>query len=78
MEKIRGRAETPGEKRAIIERLYAAWLIMPDLRLGQLLENAVPGSPALGSALYYCEDFELVDRLEKYCMDSKTKEIVEE
>lgn len=32
-----GRALTPEQKRAIIERLYTAWLKAPTLRLGQLI-----------------------------------------
>ena len=35
-----GRAETPEQKRAVIERILAAWLRMPDLRFGQLVSAA--------------------------------------
>lgn len=38
---IERRAETPEEKRAIIERLYTMWLRHPQLRLGQLIANSI-------------------------------------
>lgn len=38
-----GRAFTDSTKRAVIERIYAAWCRTPDLRLGQLIENASYG-----------------------------------
>lgn len=57
---IPGRAQTPGEKRAVVERLYAAWLAAPELRLGQLITNALlPGSGSATAALYYATDTEL-------------------
>jgi hypothetical protein len=48
-----GRAETPEQKRAIVERLLAAWLAKPTLRLGQMIDNA--GFRA-ATALFYVED----------------------
>ena len=36
------RAHSPEQKRAVVERLYEAWLREPELRLGQLLFNALP------------------------------------
>lgn len=59
MMKIEGRAYTEGEKRAVIERVFAAWIQTPHLRLGQLIGNAV-GDP------YYTEDDELARRLETF------------
>ena len=35
-----GRAVTPEAKRAIVDRILAAWLRMPDLRFGQLVTAA--------------------------------------
>lgn len=35
--KLEGRAYTPEEKRAIVERLLALWIEYPSLRLGQLI-----------------------------------------
>ena len=37
---IKGRAVSAKDKRLIIERLLAAWLEVPSLRLGQFLVNA--------------------------------------
>jgi hypothetical protein len=35
-----GRAVTPEQQRAVVDRLLAAWLRMPDLRFGQLVSAA--------------------------------------
>jgi hypothetical protein len=56
--RVPGRAHTAGEKRVIIERLYVAWLRAPELRLGQLLDNAVAGDGRL--TLFNVEDEPLV------------------
>lgn len=58
---VEGRAETPEQKREVIERLYAAWLKLPQMRLGQLLSNA-------GGQYddFYTEDFVFVDNIETY------------
>jgi hypothetical protein len=58
-EPIKGRAHTPEQKRAIVERLYTLWLTCPALRLGQLLECA-----HAGTLLYYIEDEDLLALLE--------------
>ena len=57
---MKNRAETPEQKREVIERLYAAWLQAPLLRLGQLIENRVVRKPVL----FYVEDFQLVEQVE--------------
>jgi hypothetical protein len=49
---------TPEQKRAAVERLLAAWLRLPDERLGQLLLNACP------SGFFYAEDEALLNALE--------------
>lgn len=38
---IPGRAETPEQKRAVVERILAVWERYPLMRLGQLLENSL-------------------------------------
>lgn len=53
------RATTPEQKREVIDRLYAAWLKVPDLRLGQFLSNAV-------SEIFYVEDGAIADDAEAY------------
>ncbi len=35
-----GRAVTPEQKRAVIERVYTAWCAQPEQRLGQFIDNA--------------------------------------
>lgn len=54
---ISGRAHTPEQKRAILERLYGVWMRQPELRLGQLLDNSVHN-------MFYVEDEALMDALE--------------
>lgn len=51
-----GRALTPSQKREVVERILSAWERVPDLRLGQLIEQAVR---ARGD-LFYVEDHILV------------------
>jgi hypothetical protein len=55
------RAVTPEQKRAVVERLYAAWLKVPNLRLGQLIANAVDGGE-----IFYVPDGGLADDVESY------------
>lgn len=58
-----GRAQTPEQKKQVLQRLYKIWLSYPHLRLGQLLHNVVDGS---GQALFYIEDEPLVKVCEEY------------
>jgi hypothetical protein len=55
-----GRAITDEQKRAVVERLLAAWQRRPELRLGQLL---VAGTP--GYDVFYVEDADLVRSAER-------------
>lgn len=57
------RAETPEEKKAILDRLERVWLAHPHLRLGQLLANMGPGVRP-NPDLYYAEDEDLIQFLE--------------
>lgn len=50
-----GRAVTDEQKRVVMERLLAAWMKMPELRLGQLLVAGVTGRD-----VFYVEDETLV------------------
>jgi len=54
-----GRAVTPEQKRKAMERVLAAWLLVPELRLGQFIENAT-GNP------FYVEDDALAEACEAY------------
>lgn len=55
----RGRATTPEAKREVIERVLEAWMKAPEMRLGQLIGNAVRGD----QPVYYLEDQPLVEEL---------------
>ena len=55
-----GRAETPEQKRAVIERLYAAWLKVPTLRLGQFIYGSTNECDIFGM-----EDEALIAELER-------------
>lgn len=57
----------PGRIKGILAALRAVWEENPDMRLGQLICNAVRED-----MLYYIEDDTLVKALEKYyCVDIK-------
>ncbi len=51
----------------LIERLRAVWLSHPDARLGQLLMNSVRD----GTHLYYIEDADLLDLVERLYFGNK-------
>lgn len=57
-----GRAKTPAQKRIIMERVLVVWEKHPELRLGQLLENAV--ADVTPFELFYIEDERLAVTLE--------------
>jgi len=60
--KIPGRAHTDEQKRALIEKMFAAWKSPKcrDLRLGQLIVNAGIVEP------FYAEDSEMGDLVETF------------
>lgn len=66
-----GRALTPEQKRAIIERVLVAWERQPQLRLGQLVNNVIAQATQHAPAekvvqkLYFIEDEALAELLEK-------------
>jgi len=52
-----GRAVTPEQKRAILERIFEAWGKSPQQRLGQLISNSIHGHQEDDTAsLYFVED----------------------
>jgi hypothetical protein len=63
---MNGRALTGSHKRAIVERIYAAWTTegVNQLRLGQLVDNAV--SAARGAAVFNVEDEALAIAVEQF------------
>lgn len=62
---IPGRAETPKQKKALLDRLYRAWLLRPDERLGQLIVNSVGRDP------FYREDEDLIAAAEVHAFSPK-------
>lgn len=58
---MKGRAETPEDKKRIMGKIQNAWLANPHLRLGQLMSNATHEVD-----LFSIEDESLADRLLKY------------
>jgi hypothetical protein len=62
--RIQGRAYTDEEKRAVLDRLYAAWCRVSAQRLGQLLVNANGES-----ALFYREDEVLARQVESFAKE---------
>jgi hypothetical protein len=55
------RALTPEQKREILDRILAAWLAVPKMRLGQLITCATRGRDVFSD-----EDYPLVTEVEAY------------
>ena len=64
------RALTPEQKRALLDQLLAAWLEAPNLRLGQLIVNAVGGRHL--ADIFYREDDDLLANVETFVTKNKT------
>ena len=60
-----GRALTPEQKRAAVERIFAAWQAKSDLRLGQLIYHALQ-SEAPTAWLQNVDDAEIVAIVEAF------------
>lgn len=52
---------TYNDKQVILERLLQVWMVYPELRLGQLLSNAVYKD----DDLFYISNNKLLDRLQE-------------
>jgi hypothetical protein len=63
---MKGRALTDGHKRAIVERIYAAWTATTasHLRLGQLIDNAT--HEAAAADVFNIEDESLAEAVELF------------
>jgi hypothetical protein len=57
----KGRALTPEQKRIILESILNSWLKYPEMRLGQLIVNAIRSSEIIPIPLFYIEDNVLED-----------------
>lgn len=71
----KGRAVDADTKAALCARLATAWLQVPQLRLGQLIENAVSerfhlhGTDQIHRCVFYVEDVDLVEACERYAAE---------
>jgi hypothetical protein len=63
-----GRAETDEQKKHVMDRLLDAWKKIPELRLGQLINNAIGNE----QNLFYYEDFDLVREAEQFAARQRT------
>ena len=57
--RIEGRADTPEDKRLVVERILTAWMRMPDAKLAELIDCA-------GPEYEYLEDLDLATAVERY------------
>ena len=60
-----------GEKQAVIERILAAWVKVPALRLGQFIEGGA-ASAGLTDA-FYIEDTALAEACERFAATSEAR-----
>lgn len=65
--KLPKRAETPEQKQEVMDQLLQLWLKCPELRLGQLIDNAMYlNDDTFTPNLFSVEDFYLIEMLEKF------------
>ena len=65
--KLPGRAQTPEQKKAVLDKLYQAWCDCPELRLGQLVDNAMClYRGASQPNLFNVEDTFLIEIIEEF------------
>lgn len=61
-----GRAISPGEKRAVMNRLLKVWEKVPELRFGQLIENVMSSDSRKMDDFFNVEDRILADAAEEF------------
>lgn len=66
-----GRADTDVKKRAIVERIFNAWVVDPQLRLGQVLVNSLRRADVDQGDLFYVEDESLAADVESFARRNK-------
>lgn len=59
---VPGRAREPYMKQQVLDRIMAVWEAFPEMRLGQLISNAIGDD----SRLYGMEDFPLAQKAEEF------------
>lgn len=57
------------ERKAVLEEILAAWDKYPDMRLGQLIANALHFVGNKQKDIFYVREFELVSALKKFTSD---------
>jgi hypothetical protein len=58
-----GRAISSSEKRAVMNRLLKVWEKVPELRLGQLIENVIPYNSSISDSKKMDDIFNIEDRI---------------
>jgi len=64
--KLPRRAQTPEQKKEVLDRLLQAWLQYPELRLGQLVDNAMYINRDNKPNLFNIEDMALIEIIELF------------
>ena len=68
----KGRAITVAQKIMMIDAICQSWIKRPDLRLGQLIVNAIRASETANVPLFYIEDDKLESAIVEFaCKDEK-------
>jgi len=70
---VKGRSNTVAQKSMMIETIFQAWIKCPDLRLGQLIVNAIRASETAANVpLFYIEDDNLESAIVEFaCKNEK-------
>ena len=64
--KLPGRAQTPEQKKEVLDRLLQAWIDCPEMRLGQLVDNAMYINRDNKPNLFNIEDMALIEIIELF------------
>lgn len=70
MDSLKKRATDSKTKKEIVIRLLSAWKSCPDLRFGQLINNATVFKY---KDIFYIEDYDLIELVENYVKDLNKK-----
>jgi hypothetical protein len=64
---VEGRTHTAAQKSMMIEAIFQSWIKCPDLRLGQLIVNALRSSETVKlTPLFYIEDYLLEEAIVEF------------
>ncbi len=62
---VEGRATLDLQKKEVISKILNVWLSNPNLRLGQLLVNAM-SDPSIKTDIFFIEDYDLLKLVEEF------------